>query len=485
MEVDEDSSPPVVRKRLRRPPSKYRDDSDEIIEVPPLATPNKNRAAIRRRSASSTAPTRTPTRTRPAIETTDDDRDELDLIGGISPSHPSTTPSRQLRSRNRAQSRVQVPLRPKAQSLAPSDHEARLSYPTDARSDKTVDSERLAEIEDDAEVEKAVLNEPDEHHADDEQENNLSVPSLPSALPEISAADATEVAEVTGDKVAEVAVTEAVEVIVADVDVTADFANGIDADVVEVTAAEVVTPSVVHPTSPERSAPDDVAGLGIPPSADAMDTSDDAPSVAPERAVPAPQLLHQPTDVRAQLRAAVPPAQSTPSPEGDVVTVDPEDDTVPSEPSVPIPVAETVSKGPTAMEVIPRPPEPPSSPAAPLTINPAMLHTVAPQSYRAVPPLSRASFNTEYTLPPLKALPAEYHRKSKGKTKARKGKEKDKSGSKQDDWTPAGVNNWHAMMRTFPIAKKVGRATKCLFTRDWNVSCTVISVFSLCVKNAC
>lgn len=81
-------------------------------------------------------------------------------------------------------------------------------------------------------------------------------------------------------------------------------------------------------------------------------------------------------------------------------------------------------------------------------------------------------FLPEYTLPPLKTLPAEFQRKSKPtKLQRKKEKEREKGENKKDrdDWVPLGVVRWGINIRANPVHKKVTRATKCLTTREWTV----------------
>lgn len=128
------------------------------------------------------------------------------------------------------------------------------------------------------------------------------------------------------------------------------------------------------------------------------------------------------------------------------------------------------------------------------------LHSFAPFAFdlasevvhpRTIPvPVSpnqvRHNFKTEYTLPPLSVLPAEFHRKSRPskihrrKEKERekelkaeeKKREKDKDKEKdkaKDDFIPLGATRWKIATRVNPLYKKLARATKCLSTHDWSV----------------
>ena len=80
-----------------------------------------------------------------------------------------------------------------------------------------------------------------------------------------------------------------------------------------------------------------------------------------------------------------------------------------------------------------------------------------------------------YTLPPLKSLPPEFHRKKITKAQRKKEREREKekdgggSGGAREDWAPMGLNKWGASIRANPVYKKVGKATKCVTTREWNV----------------
>lgn len=73
-----------------------------------------------------------------------------------------------------------------------------------------------------------------------------------------------------------------------------------------------------------------------------------------------------------------------------------------------------------------------------------------------------------YALPPVSALPMEFHKK--GKPKQSRKREKDKGDGKNQEWTPMGIAKWGAMIRANPVYKRVSRATKCLSSRDWDVS---------------
>lgn len=73
-----------------------------------------------------------------------------------------------------------------------------------------------------------------------------------------------------------------------------------------------------------------------------------------------------------------------------------------------------------------------------------------------------------YTLPSLKQLPPEFHRKGKQRPSRKRDKEKSE-GKAAQEWTPLGLNRWSAILRANPIHKKVSKASKCLSTREWNV----------------
>lgn len=99
-----------------------------------------------------------------------------------------------------------------------------------------------------------------------------------------------------------------------------------------------------------------------------------------------------------------------------------------------------------------------------------------PQSPTQIP----HHFSPHYTLPPLKILPVEFHRRGKlMKQQRRREKEREKNekvfekndGKKEnkDEWFPMGLNKWGATVRANPVWKKVSRAGKCLSTKEWNV----------------
>lgn len=104
-----------------------------------------------------------------------------------------------------------------------------------------------------------------------------------------------------------------------------------------------------------------------------------------------------------------------------------------------------------------------------------------PEPIRPISPEQpRSHFNPIYNLPPLKTLPAEFHRKpkpTKQQRKREKEREKNERASERgdgrrenkEDWVPMGIHKWGATMRANPVYKKVARAPKCLSTREWNV----------------
>ncbi|KAH7927096.1 hypothetical protein BV22DRAFT_1118490 [Leucogyrophana mollusca] len=104
---------------------------------------------------------------------------------------------------------------------------------------------------------------------------------------------------------------------------------------------------------------------------------------------------------------------------------------------------------------------------------------VEPGNTEVPPPPSptelRHHFDPQYTLPPIKSLPADYIRKGKSakQRKRDKEREKDKSDPKnKEEWALMGLNKWGAAIRANPIWKKVSRASKCLSTREWSVAIT-------------
>ncbi|KAI0054169.1 hypothetical protein FA95DRAFT_47592 [Auriscalpium vulgare] len=84
----------------------------------------------------------------------------------------------------------------------------------------------------------------------------------------------------------------------------------------------------------------------------------------------------------------------------------------------------------------------------------------------------------QYTLPPLKSLPAEFQRKGKLNKQRKRDKERAEKNSDKGDvrrdadsgWAPMGLNKWGVTMRTNPLWKRVSRATKTLNTREWGVA---------------
>ncbi len=98
-----------------------------------------------------------------------------------------------------------------------------------------------------------------------------------------------------------------------------------------------------------------------------------------------------------------------------------------------------------------------------------------PVQVRVPPPSppSRIKAATRYTLPPVSALPLELQKKGKPPKLRKRDRDKERSGSdggKKEEWTPLGMARWAAVLRANPVFKRVSRASKCVSTRDWNVS---------------
>ncbi|KLO14690.1 hypothetical protein SCHPADRAFT_850679 [Schizopora paradoxa] len=101
----------------------------------------------------------------------------------------------------------------------------------------------------------------------------------------------------------------------------------------------------------------------------------------------------------------------------------------------------------------------------------------SPPSVPARPPQpsppSRVKAATRYTLPPVSALPLELQKKGKPPKLRKRDRDKERSGSdngKKDEWAPMGMARWAAILRCNPVFKRVSRASKCVSTRDWNIS---------------
>ncbi|KIY65382.1 hypothetical protein CYLTODRAFT_424385 [Cylindrobasidium torrendii FP15055 ss-10] len=90
----------------------------------------------------------------------------------------------------------------------------------------------------------------------------------------------------------------------------------------------------------------------------------------------------------------------------------------------------------------------------------------------AIAVLRRPDFNPNYTLPPLKSLPAEFNRKKKKKIKDKEDERKKESKKDKDEWTGLGLNRWGFTITANPVFKRVSKATKCLTTKDWTVAMT-------------
>lgn len=76
-----------------------------------------------------------------------------------------------------------------------------------------------------------------------------------------------------------------------------------------------------------------------------------------------------------------------------------------------------------------------------------------------------------YSLPPLSILPVEFHKK--GKPKQSRKRDKEKSDGKSQEWASMGMAKWAAIIKANPVYKKMARASKCLSSRDWDVSHSV------------
>ncbi|KAF7793082.1 hypothetical protein EIP86_004189 [Pleurotus ostreatoroseus] len=79
-----------------------------------------------------------------------------------------------------------------------------------------------------------------------------------------------------------------------------------------------------------------------------------------------------------------------------------------------------------------------------------------------------------YPLPPLPALPVEFHKK--GKPKQSRKRDKEKGDNKNQEWQPMGMAKWAATIRANPVYKKMARASKCLSSRDWDVAMTELKL---------
>lgn len=148
-------------------------------------------------------------------------------------------------------------------------------------------------------------------------------------------------------------------------------------------------------------------------------------------------------------------------------TEDAADDTlmVDSHYDPPLPIAKIESTGSMSeylveAKVAPGPPPPAFEFIGDLVVEPEEEKTVAPASTFYEPPT--------YTLPPLKSLPPEFHRKGKQRQSRKRDKDKAEPKSSQE-WAPLGLNKWSAVLRANPVHKRVSKATKCLSTKEWNV----------------
>ena len=94
-------------------------------------------------------------------------------------------------------------------------------------------------------------------------------------------------------------------------------------------------------------------------------------------------------------------------------------------------------------------------------------------------------YDPGYTLPPLRILPPEFHRRDKSSRQQRK-KEKggsDKGEVKKEEWAPMGMMRLGAIVKANPLWKKVARATKYLSTQDWTVRSLSFDSGVVCLMN--
>jgi len=112
-------------------------------------------------------------------------------------------------------------------------------------------------------------------------------------------------------------------------------------------------------------------------------------------------------------------------------------------------------------------------------IDPSLLSTKldadVPPSLTVDPKQLQLTYKPEYTLPPLKMLPAEFRRNAKpAKLQRKKEKEREKGeiGKKdnKDDWVPAGIAKIDVSMRVNTVSKRIRYSMKCVNTREWEVS---------------
>lgn len=85
-------------------------------------------------------------------------------------------------------------------------------------------------------------------------------------------------------------------------------------------------------------------------------------------------------------------------------------------------------------------------------------------------PTQQHHYQPNYSLPPLKSLPAEFNRKVKPKSRRKeKDNVKEKENGRKEDWFPMGINRWAATLNANPVWKRVSRPPKCLSSREWAV----------------
>lgn len=221
------------------------------------------------------------------------------------------------------------------------------------------------------------------------------------------------------------------------------------------------------PPSNETSLPLPVTSVPPAPSETAMevDQAEDTlhqepqtvpPQVEPPRAA-APSMFELKVEVPTPAQLAPPSATDAPSPVNPTPKVEP----------VEIPLSPTSQRPPTE------------------TVDPSVFLSTEHLSTEQKAPDSRYQFTQNYTLPPLKSLPAEFQRKGKpSKLQRKKEKEREKADRQdmrkdKDEFIPLGANRLAIVCKVNPLLKKMSRANKCLSSRDWgvgpNLSCSTLT----------
>jgi chromatin modification-related protein VID21 len=351
----------------------------------------------------------------------DDDRDELDLISSMSPS-PSPPPH-QIRKRSKTRSRshtviIDIPSSPEPEEVAVKENSGQIVTRAEEgiQDEDDIQDEVISPISPVADQETSTSRV--ELQDNDQGRVVIDVDSADSAEGHLSVGNQM-VIDLDGDDADEQPKPKVESVPLAE----------------EESLEEQSASHIEEPQTTQRVV-DDSPKLVLP-----RDPSEKSDIVMEERVVPSDTVA----------------VASTPSPPQRSLTPPPLIQVTPHRPSL-----------------IPAPATMPGFPSYNFQEQPDSASTQTPR------PTADRHFAPQYTLPPQKALPIEFHRRGKlmklqrkrerEREKNEKGFEKnDAKKENKEDWVPMGLNRWGATVRANPVWKRVAHASKCLSTREWNV----------------